>query len=144
MKPFTLNAVLNHRKRLEDLAQYRLFEARKVHKTIREKLQTEQSNLKQMIVDTDKMQRDGVEITKLIQFELKISMIQENITSIEKNLEDKQKIVSQEHESLLLRSKERKVMEKLKEEQNKNWQLFLDKKEALLFDEIATIRHQSK
>jgi flagellar FliJ protein len=144
VKPFTLNAVLKHRKRLEDLAQNRLFEARKTHKTIHEKLNIEQRNLRDTISATEQMQSEGIEISRLIQFELKISMIQEDIGSIQKNLETKQKIVEQEHQNLLFRSKERQVMEKLKEKQTSNWLKYLNKKEAMMLDEIATIRHQTE
>jgi flagellar FliJ protein len=43
---------------------------------------------------------------------------------------------------LIKRSKERKVMEKLKTRQNQAWRAHLDKKEAAMLDEIAVIFHE--
>lgn len=141
MKPFTLDTVLDHRKRLEDIAQNRLFEAKRVYEAIENKLNAEKQNLKELIEITEAKQRKGIEITILIQYEFKISTTKQDIDAIKKNLAAKAKVVAQEQENLIYRSKEKQVMERLKEEQNKAWKDYLNKKEAAMLDEIAIMRH---
>ena len=140
-KPFTLDTVLKYRKRLEDLAKNRLFEAKNIHSIIKDKLQSEKKALTALIEETENLQLEGVEIRKLILFEEKITVLQKNLIAIEKNLQEKAKIVEQEQKNLLKRSRERQIMDRFKIEQNASWQRYLDKKEAAMLDEIAIIRH---
>lgn len=141
MKPFGLHTVLEHRKRLENIAQNKLFEAQKVQKRIGDKLNQESSILQTLIAKTESMKQEGVEIGTLIRYEDRINAVSANIIAIRKNLEEKSRIVNEEQANLVQRSKARKVMERLKEEQNRNWQNYLNKKEAAMLDEIAIIRH---
>lgn len=140
-KPFTLDTVLNYRKRLEDVAKNRFFEAKRIHAIIREKLVSEKNILSTVILECEELQINGVEITKLILFEEKISTSQKNILAIEKNIQEKAKLVDQEKANLLMRSREYQVMERLKVEQNDSWRQYLDKKEAAMLDEVAIMRH---
>ena len=140
-KPFTLDTVLNYRKRLEDVAKNRFFEAKKIHTIIQEKFICEKDNLSAVILECDELQANGVEITKLILFEDKISTSQKNIRAIKKNVQEKFKLVEQEKTNLLQRSREYQVMERLKVEQNASWRQYLDKKEAAMLDEVAVMRH---
>lgn len=140
-KPFSLDIVLNYRKRLEDIAKNRFFEAKKIHAIIQKKLVSEKNTLTTVIFECEELQVNGVEITKLILFEEKISTAQKNILAIEKNLQEKAKLVDQEKANLLMRSREYQVMERLKVEQNDSWHKYLDKKEAAMLDEVAIMRH---
>ena len=140
-KPFTLDIVLSYRKRLEDLAKNRFFEAKKIHEIIQEKLVSEKNNLSIVILECEKLQAHGVEINKLILFEEKITAAQKNVLAIEKNVQVKAKLVDQEKTNLLKRSREYQVMERLKVEQNASWSQYLDKKEAAMLDEVAIMRH---
>jgi flagellar FliJ protein len=140
-KPFSLDIVLSYRKRLEDLAKNRLFEARKVHQIIKEKLESERLILETTIDKTEQLQREGVDITMLILYEERISTLQKNVAAIEKNVHEKAKIVESERQNVHQRSREYQVMERLKTEQNDSWQRYLDKKEAAMLDEVAIMRH---
>jgi flagellar FliJ protein len=143
MKPFSLQTVLNYRKRLEDIAQHRLIEAKKVQETIEKKLSAEINALAIFIAETEKLQNEGIGITELIRYEESITSQKNNIRAIKKNLKEKCQLVQNEQQNLIHRSKERQIMERLKQTQNKAWQSYLNKKEAALLDEIATSRHQS-
>lgn len=140
-KPFALDIVLDYRKRLEDLAKNRLFEARKVHQIIKEKLKSEQQSLRDTIDKTEQLQREGVDITMLILYEERISSLKTNVEAIKKNVFEKAKIVENERKNVHQRSREYQVMERLKTEQNSAWQRHLDKKEAAMLDEVAIMRH---
>jgi flagellar FliJ protein len=141
MHPFGLDAVLNYRKRLEDLAQQRFFQAQKVRDTIAQRLHEEKQLLAELIATTMQKQVEGVEISELIFFEERISYVQNNIRNIAVNLTEKNNVVQKEHERLVQKSKDRRIMEKLKQKQNQTWQMYLNKKEAAMLDEIAVIKH---
>jgi len=142
MKPFALQTVLNYRKRLEDIAQHRLIEAKKVQETIERKLNDEINALAIFIAETEKLQTEGIGITELIRYEESITSQKDNIRAIKKNLTEKCELVQIEQRNLIHRCKEKQIMERLKHTQNKAWQAYLNKKEAAMLDEIATTRHQ--
>ncbi len=144
MKPFTLQTVLDHRKRLEDIAQQRLSEAKKIQLTIKKKLSDEMYTLTLSICESEKLQSEGIAITDLIRYEERITAQKHNIQGIEKNLAEKSELVLKEQQNLVHRIKERQIMERLKETQNKAWIGYLNKKEAAMLDEIATTRHGSE
>jgi len=143
MKPFGLEVVLEYRKRLEELAQQRFFQAQKIRNTIEQKLLEEQQLLAQLIATVTDKQQEGINIMDLIFFEERITFVQNNIRNIETYLAEKTEIVLQEHKRLVAKSKERQIMEKLKQQQNSAWQKYLDKKEAAMLDEIAVIKHET-
>jgi flagellar FliJ protein len=143
MKPFNLQTVLDYRKRLEDIAQHRLIEAKNVEEIIKKKLNDEINALELFINETEALQAQGIGITELIRYEERISAQKHNILAIKKNLSEKSEFVLKEQQHLLLRCKERQIMERLKETQNLAWKGYLDKKEAAMLDEIATTRHES-
>ncbi|EKD34210.1 MAG: hypothetical protein ACD_75C02428G0003 [uncultured bacterium] len=144
MKPFAFNTVLAYRKRLEDIAQQRLAEARKVLAAVQNKLREEKNNLAHLIKTTELLQTEGVNITELVRYEDQILRVKANIKAIEKNLADKEERVKQEQHNLLRRAKDRQIMEKLKDQQDSAWKAYLDKKEMAMLDEIAIIRHSSE
>jgi flagellar FliJ protein len=142
MKPFSLQTVLDYRKRLEDIAQHRFIEAKKIWETIEKKLNDEINALTEFIKETEKLQTAGIGITELIRHEERITAQKSNITAIKKHLKERSELVQKEQQNLIHRSKERQIMEQLKETQNKAWQSYLNKKEAAMLDELATSRHE--
>jgi flagellar protein FliJ len=144
MKPFSLQTVLDYRKRLEDIAQQRLSEAKIIQQTIKNKLSDEMNALASSIRESEKLQIEGIGITDLIRYEEKITAQKLNIQAIEKNLAEKSELVLEEQQNIVHRSKDRQIMERLKETQNKAWIEYLNKKEAAMLDEIATTRHGSE
>lgn len=143
MKKFSLQTVLDYRKRLEDLAQYRFTEAKYVLQTVEQKLQDAKILLSQLVEETEKRQFEGIEITQLIRYEERISAQKLIISAINKNLTEKQQLVEQEKTKLLQRSKDRQIMERLQETQNRAWKEYINKKEAAMLDEIASNRYQA-
>jgi flagellar FliJ protein len=144
MKPFTLDTVLNYRKLQEDIAQQRLFEARKNRDIIKNKLATEQNILDNLINISAQLQRDGINISELILYQERINHVKENVQAIEKKLAEKVELSDKELQHLIHRSRERQIMERLKSHQNTAWRKHLDKKEAAMLDEIAIIRHDAE
>ncbi len=141
MKPFSLETVLRYRKRLEDIAKNRLFKAQSEKQLVQDKLRQEQTSYTDLIETLDRRQTEGIEILDLIRYDEQIHFTKNRIIAIKKTLSEKTARVVVERERLIQRSKERKIMEKLKEKQNLNWQEHLNKKEAAQLDEIAIIFH---
>lgn len=140
-KPFSLDTVLNYRKRLEDLAKNRFLEAKRVHLIIQDKFISEKNSLHSTITTCATLQTEGIEITKLILFEEKITAGQKNLAAIKKTIQEKKQLVEKEKQNLLQRSRDHQVMKRLKHDQNISWKQYLDKKEAAMLDEVAIMRH---
>ena len=143
MKPFALDTVLDYRKRLEDMAQHRFIEAQKTRDIIQVKLDEATEALTQFIAESAELQQQGIEITELIRHEERIGAQKHNLQAIKNNLAEKIQLVEKEQQKLLHRCKERQILERLKETQNKARQAYLNKKEAAMLDEIATTRHET-
>ncbi len=144
MKPFTLENVLAYRKRLEDIAQHRFFEAQKVHQQVEQKLAEESNVLAVLSHCSERLQLEGVIITELIRYEERILQVKANVKAITKTLAEKAEIVFRERQNLINRANERQIMERLKDRQNKAWRAFLERKETIMLDEIAILRHDSE
>jgi flagellar protein FliJ len=144
MKPFTLENVLAYRKRQEDIAQHRLAEAKKVFRQVEQKLIEEKEILSQLSRCSERMQSEGVLITELIRYEERILQVKANTKAIAKTLDEKKEIVLLERQNLINKAKERQILDRLKERQNKAWAAFLEKKETTMLDEIAILRHEAE
>ena len=144
VKPFTLDVVLNYRKRLEDIARQRFVEAKRIRETIREKLMSEKETFGALCAESEQLQAEGITVAELIRYEERISYLKKSIRAISKTLAEKEEIVAAEQKNLATRSKDRQVMERLKEQQNSDWGEYLNKKEATMLDEIAVIRHNTE
>jgi flagellar protein FliJ len=141
MKPFSLEAVLNYKQRLEDIAKNRLFKAQQAEYQAMARLR-EQDELYVDLVDTAaRRQLEGVGITELIGYEEHIQYVKNRIQTLQAELTKRHEKTAAERENLLTRSKEKQAMEKLKEKQNTAWRQYLNKKEAAMLDEIAIIYH---
>lgn len=144
MKPFTLENVLAYRKRLEDIAQNRYFEAKKIHQQVEKKLAEENAVFTALTKQSERLQSEGIAITELIRYEDRILQVKANVRAIAKTLAEKNDIVVQEQHNLIDRAKDRQTMERLKTQQNTAWRTFLNKQETAMLDEIAIIHHDSE
>lgn len=144
MKPFSLNNVLAYRKRLADLAHQRFLEACNIHRQVEQRLAEETTRFEELSKESERRQRQGMDIIDLIRFEERIMQVQANIAAISKNLQEKALLVVKEQQQLARRVKEQQIMERLKERQNRAWAAYLEKKETATLDEIAILRYDSR
>ena len=143
MKPFRLDSILDYRKRLEDIAQNRLSEAKRQQELVQKKLTSETQQLSILINKTEELQSKPISILDLINYENRITYSKNNIEAIRKKLSEKNEILDRERLHLLEKSRDRKILEKLKTQQNASWKQYLDKKEMAMLDEIAIVKHKS-
>lgn len=144
MKPFTLDTVLQYRERLENLAQEALSKARREEDQVKQALDRQTEEYERLKTYIDRIQREGVTITELIGKEEHLAYIREGIKALQAELGKKQQGVKKAHRMLVEKSRDRQVMEKLKEKQNSAWKQYLNKKEAAILDEMAIMFHDRK
>ncbi len=141
MKPFHLDTVLKYRKRLEDLAIDRLFEAKRQQKIVRHKLDENNKHLANLIEKSEQLQNETISILDLINYENRILFVKNTIRAVQKKLDEKTEHTKREQLNLIDKSKNRQILASLKEKQNKLWKDYLDKREVAMLDEIAILRH---
>ena len=142
MKPFSLDTVLKYRVQLEKIAKNRLYAAEKKRAEALLQLQQKETVCKTLINDLARLQSQGIDVVEMIRYEERIDVEKNELDILRITLAEKEEKVLRERENTIKRSKDRKVMEKLKEKQNAAWQHYLNKKEAALLDEIAVIFHE--
>ena len=144
MKPFTLDTVLQYRERLENLAQEALSKARREEDRVKQALDHQTDSYERLKQDIDRIQQEGVNILELIGKEEHLAYSREGIKALQAELSKKQEGVKKAHSLLVEKSRDRQVMEKLKEKQNTAWMQYLNKKEAAILDEMAIMFHDRK
>ncbi|MGW8193660.1 MAG: flagellar export protein FliJ [Desulforhopalus sp.] len=142
-KPFTLDSVLNYRRQLERLAQQRLFAAESAYNQLKDTLAGEEHNYKFLLRESERLQANAVSIIVLMRYDERLNFLQQRIKAIRKTLAEKETNVLNEQKNLEKRRKDRRVMEHLKERQNRYWKNYLSKKEMTILDEIAVFRHNA-
>lgn len=144
MKPFSLETVLKHRKRLQDEAQTRLANAQKTRDIVKQKLQEKNIIYKQTIHNLEEQKTKGMDISTLQIYEHHLTLVHDEIKKITKNLQIKEKLVLNERNHLTKKAKDYKIMCQLKDKQNAAWRQYVAKKEDAFLDEIAVMRHNKE
>ena len=140
-KPFTMDTVLKVRKREEDLAQQKFMQAMDLQRNAENTLAFAKEKQQSIITMLAKKQQEGILATELSRFEDKIEFNYTHIESLRQSVEEKKKISEKKRQALVKKSQEYNVLKTLKEQQNRAWNKYLEKKEAAMLDEIAILHH---
>ncbi len=143
-KPFTLDSVLTFRKREENLAQEQFSQARLAVEKAEERLEIAKQEQEQLILTLEKEQKKGLLALEQARFEERIQYSSTQIQLLKNALKEKTGIAEKKRNNLIKKSKEFKILDALKEQQNKAWKDYLNKKEAAMLDEIAILHHDRK
>ena len=144
MKPFSLHAVLKYRHQLEDQALQSLALALEVETRLRQALHQVEEELAELYHDLQRDKEQGTTVDRLILFDQRIDLVKTQVAERRTALEKQQLQVNKRRQQLLKASKDRKVIEKLKEQQNAAYKHHLDKLEAGMLDEIAVLSHERR
>ena len=144
MKPFSLHAVLKYRHQLEDQALQSLAQALEVETLLRQALHQVEEELAELYQDLQRDKEQGTTVDRLILFDQRIDLVKTQVAERRTALEKQQLQVNKRRQQLLKASKDRKVIEKLKEQQNAAYKHHLDKLEAGMLDEIAVLSHERR
>ncbi|MGD9947955.1 MAG: flagellar export protein FliJ [Desulfobulbus sp.] len=142
MKPFSLHAVLKFRRQLETRALQNLAQAMEVEQQLKNALEIEERDLNELYEGLQRDKKHGTSVDRLIMFDQRIDLVKEVVHQRKKALEKQQGQVAKKRQYLLKASKDRKIIEKLEEQQNAAYKKHLDKLEAGMLDEIAVLSHE--
>lgn len=142
MKPFSMHAVLKFRKQLEDSARQQLYQALELEARLLEATMQTEDALSGLHRDAQRDKELGTSIDRMLLFEYRIDLVKQQLAAQRSDLEKQQAQVSIKRQQLVKASRDRKVMEKLKEQQNAAYVKYLDKKEMAMLDEIAVLSHE--
>lgn len=141
MKPFTMHAVLKYRQQLEDVARQNVHRALQQAARLQEALLRSEEELTGLHRDLQQESKKGITSDRLLLFERRMHLVQNEIIRRRKDFDKHQLMVTKKRQQLVNASKDRKVMEKLQEQQNAAFRKSLARKEAAMLDEIAVLSH---
>ncbi len=144
MKPFSLQAVLKYRQQLEDMARQRLYQALEVEARLQEAQFKVDAELAELYRSLQQDQEQGTSVDRLILFDHRIELVKEEAVRRQTELDKQKAHVEKKRQQLIKTSKDKKIMEKIREQQNAAYAKYLEKKEASMLDEIAVLSHARK
>ena len=126
------------------MAQEKFVQAKIAAEMASQALDATRQDLEHLIRTLEEKQKKGILALELSRFEERIQYGRTHVQLLKNTLEEKQIIVRRRRKTLLEKAKDHKVLNTLKEQQNKAWKNYLDKKEAAMLDEIAILHHDRK
>jgi flagellar FliJ protein len=144
MKPFTMHAVLKYRRQLEDKALQNLTRELRIEAQLQEEFPQAEEELAGLSTALEHAQQRGISVDRLILFHQRIDLVKDLVAQRQTALKKQQAQVAIKRQLLLKASQDRKVIEKLKEQQNATYKRHLEKLEAGMLDEIAVLSHERR
>jgi flagellar FliJ protein len=144
MKQFNLDSVLKYRKRLSDQARNRYQHAQNQLIEAQEAFDRKNGEYLDLIATMVTLEVEGIVVDEHIRYQNRIEYIRAELLKLEETLNRKRAIVVQERKHLVTKSKEKRVLEKLKEKQNQEYRSYINKKEAALLDEVAVLHRNQQ
>ncbi len=144
MKPFTLQTVLKFRKQMVDMAVNRLAEEEQKKALLISEVHEIEKRYNNLISSLTERQNSGMAVDELIRYEDHIMYLKEQIEELKEKIIAADEHVMRAKSHVLNKSKEKQIMEKLRDRQNLAWKLHLEKKETAQLDEIAVMSHDKK
>lgn len=141
VKKFTMDSVLRFRKQQEDILTQKYLHVQRQEAETRKKLECLSSDHTQLVTTLSKKQEDGINVSDLARFEERMTYLKQQKEFVKNELTRRQKTVEKARKRLLAKSQEHKALKTLKEKQDNAWKEHLNRKEAIMLDEIAILRH---
>ena len=121
VKPFSLYAVLKYRKQDEEKAAMRLGKALKNFRSAQERLKALLLDSQRLNSKIQQIQNEGVEIHTLLYYQSRKEYLQKQFELASVELEKRKLEVTRARSVTITKSKERQVMEQLKEKQDREY-----------------------
>ena len=137
---FRLQSVLDHKKRKEDSKKEELGKLLHTVQEVRDFMATLKSRCSLSIVEMRNLQENGISVDLLSQYRSFVVSLKNDITGQMDKLSDLMKEVDARRKELVAMSKERKVMEKLKDKEFERFKRAVLREEKKLIDEIGASR----
>lgn len=136
-KKFKLQSVLNYRQILEDQARQKLAESLQQKTRLEEQLSQQQQATRQLDAELKERQEQGLSVAEMALFESQIRHRQRLLNDLQSQLRGLERAIFGQREELLQVARDRQVMEKLKENQEREYRQELSRKEREMLDEIS-------
>ncbi len=143
MQPFKLDTVLRIRRQAEEKARQALFAAMEKEQQANHVLQAAQQELEDLYMNLQSQYSQGTSVTQLELIENWISVVKQKIKKAEQEVLTVKRQTESKRQKLLKASKDLKIMEKMKEQQNNAYKQYLNKKERAMLDELAVLFHKT-
>jgi flagellar FliJ protein len=140
MKPFKLQVVLDHRQRLEDLAQQKLYKAVSEEQSIDARINKALEHLDSLSIEYEERQSRGMLSHEFMLYENRIEHQRHQLIRLEKEHKKAQDFVRQCREELADASKNKHLLAKLKEKKLAEIEQELKHKEMKEIDEMTILR----
>jgi len=137
-KQFELQPVLNYRAELEKLRKQEFALAKQDLDAAADKLEQEKSEAAQLAEEFSKRQQEINSIYEMQLYADFFARKREEMKEQQRRIEALDRVLEDRREDLVQATKEKKVMERLKEKQKEEFRKEQAYKEGLLLDEIAT------
>lgn len=141
MKPFQFQSVLNYRRRIEERARKNLSQVLKEEDALLKRQKQAAEELNTLYKNQSTRQAEGVTIDHFIQTDARKAVIRDQLSACERELALVREKVQRRRNGLLKAGQDKRALEKLKEKQNLAYRQYLEKKEAVMLDEIAILFH---
>jgi flagellar FliJ protein len=139
MKPFAfkLDPVLRHREILEDRARQELAEALQREQALQEEIDRRRAERDILQKELMHRQQQGISAQDLLLFEESIAHRGRVLSGLSHDLEKARQDVTVRREVLAAAARDRRLMEKLKENKREEHRQEMNRRETILLDEIA-------
>ena len=144
MRPFRLHTVLNYRKSLENRARERLTRAREEAEQLRQEINQRESLLQQICREFEAKKGQGTDVGQIMVYRNHQLRLRNEIAGIRRDLQAAEDRAARRERELIRASRDRKLLEKLKERQDQRYVQYLEEKEKKELDEIAVLYYGRK
>jgi len=141
MKPFKLQAVLDYRQTLSNIAQQELCRTREEEKELIAKFKKKRQELDNLYADFAERQLAGITAHELILYENRCAHQAESLEFLEKKISTIRRRVAAQRQTLCETDRDKKLLERFKEKQMEACNLMLHRREVSQQDEINIQKH---
>ena len=139
-----MHAVLQYRKQREEAAALKLSEAEERYRKAKTQLDEAKGHHTSLIENLHSKQIEGIAVELLIHYENRISWLNKQIEQLQDSCNEALQQVDKKRQMVIIRSTEKKAIERLREKQNTAYKKYLDAKENAQLDEISVLSHERK
>jgi flagellar FliJ protein len=139
---FKLQPVLNYRQTLEDQAKQDLGRCLQKEAELMEAIQVEEQDLGALYRNLERRQQQGISVDELLLYQNRISSKIEQLAHLADRMDRLRDQIVRKREILADAARDKKLLEKLKEKKNLQFQQELKRRETARLDEIAVQFHR--
>lgn len=134
---FKLQTVLNHRQRLEHLAQQKLADSLRRETAMQQQLTSQRTTLNKLIQELSHRQQTGISVQDLQLFRLSINRHRKDLQTLTEQAEKLHREVKSNRQLLTEAAQEKKLLENLKEKKEAEQKHQDNRRESAILDDIA-------